>query len=86
MTRLQVTLPDAASEFIQSEIATGHYSTASEYLEFLIEQARAAKAKQKLDELLEEGLNSGLPIQFTQQWWKQRKAELLAGLPAESEE
>jgi len=86
MTRLQVTLPDAASEFVASEVATGNYSTASEYVEFLVEQARAAKGKQRLDEMLEEGLNSGPPIQFTSQWWKERKAALLATLPAEPEE
>jgi len=51
-----------------------------------LEQARDAKASQKLNEMLEEGLNSGPPIQFTPLWWKERKAELLASLPSETEE
>jgi hypothetical protein len=38
----------------------------------------------KLDALLEEGLNSGPPIQFTTEWWQQRKAELLRMLPRDT--
>jgi antitoxin ParD1/3/4 len=78
MTQVQLTLPDATSEFIQAEAAAGGYSTVSEYVRFLIEQARAAKSKQTLDDLLEDGLKSGPPIQFSAQWWSQRKAALLA--------
>ena len=86
MTRIQITLPDAASEFIQSQVSSGQFSTPSEYLGFLVEQARAVTAKQKLDNMLEEGIHSGSPIQFSAQWWQQRKAELLATLPPESSE
>lgn len=86
MTSIQVNLPDAAAEFVQSEIASGQYSTVSEYVEFLVEQARAARAKQALDEMLEAGLNSGTPIPFSTEWWSQRKAQLLATLPAETSE
>jgi hypothetical protein len=39
--------------------------------------------RSELDELLEAGLNSGVPIQFSEQWWQQRKSELLAMLPDE---
>jgi antitoxin ParD1/3/4 len=84
MTRIQVTLPDSASEFIQDQILSGQFATPSEYLGFLVEQARAIAAKQKLDNLLEEGLHSGAPIQFSPEWWQRRKAEMLAKLPAEN--
>jgi antitoxin ParD1/3/4 len=84
MTRIQITLPDAASEFIQSQVSSGQFATPSEYLGFLVEQARAMTAKEKLDNMLEEGLNSGTPIQFSAQWWQQRKAHLLSTLAPES--
>jgi antitoxin ParD1/3/4 len=86
MTKLQVTLPDTANEFIEDQVSSGQFANPSEYLGFLVEQARATAAKQKLDDLLEEGLHSGPPIQFTPQWWQQRKAELLSILPAEPAE
>jgi antitoxin ParD1/3/4 len=84
MTRMDVSLPDSATAFIESQVAAGHFATPSEYLGFLVEQARAEAQKQKLDDMLEEGLNSGPPIQFNAQWWQQRKAELLATLPEQA--
>ena len=86
MTTLQVTLPETASEFIASQVASGEFNTPSEYLAFLVEQARAGTAKQRLDRLLEEGLNSGPMIEFTPEWWRSRKEQLLATLPAERDE
>ena len=86
MTKIQGTLSDSATEYIESQVKAGSFSTPSEYLGFLVEQARATEGRQKLDEMLEEGLNSGPPIQFSAEWWQQRKAELLASLPPESAE
>ncbi len=86
MHTMQVTLPDSAREFITRQVATGDFSNPSEYLAFLIEQARASAARQRLDDRLEEGLSSGPPIEFTPAWWQARKSQLLATLPAESEE
>jgi antitoxin ParD1/3/4 len=86
MTTLQVTLPETASEFVARQVASGDFNNPSEYLTFLIEQARAGTAKRRLDDLLEEGLNSGPPIEFTPQWWRSRKEQLLATLPAERNE
>jgi antitoxin ParD1/3/4 len=83
MTKMHVTLPDTATEFIERQVSSGQFSTPSEYLGFLVEQARAAAGQQKLDNLLEQGLNSGPPIQFSTEWWQQRKAALLATLPTE---
>ena len=86
MVQLNVTLPESTAEFVESQLASGNFATPSEYLGYLIEQARATAAKQQLDSLLDEGLNSGQPIQFSDAWWRKRKAELLTTLPAESVE
>ncbi len=86
MHTMQVTLPESATEFVTRQVATGDFSNPSEYLAFLIEQARAAAARHRLDELLEDGLASGPPIEFTPAWWQARKSKLLATLPAEREE
>ena len=85
MTRIQVSLPDTAKDYIDGLVSSGQFASPSEYLGFLVEQARAAASKQKLDQLLEEGLNSGAPIPFSNEWWETRKAELLATLPAENQ-
>ena len=85
MTQLQVDLPDPAGEFVLGQVSSGHFASVSAYLGFLVEQARASAGKEKLDNLLEDGLNSGPPIQFSHQWWQGRKAELLATLPDSDE-
>lgn len=86
MTRLEIQLPDATKEFIETQVSTGQFSTPSEYLGFLVEQARVAAAQKSLDDLLEDGLHSGPPIPFTSEWWNERKARLLATLPVEAPE
>jgi antitoxin ParD1/3/4 len=83
---MQVTLPDTATEHISRQVASGDFATPSEYLAFLVEQARATAAQRRLDDLLDEGLDSGPPIEFTPQWWQSRKQQLLATLPAEHDE
>ena len=77
MTSIQVSLPETAAEFVQRQVMTGEFSSPSEYLGFLVEQARALVERQKLDNLLEEGLQSGDPIPFSSGWWQKRKATLL---------
>lgn len=86
MANIHVTLPEAATQFVEGQIASGQFASASEYLTFLVEEARATSAKRRLDDLLDEGLNSGRPIEFTPQWWQSRKAQLLATLPVEQDE
>jgi antitoxin ParD1/3/4 len=81
MTPIEVSLPESTTEFINYQVTAGHFATPSEYLGFLVEQARATAARESLDNLLEEGLHSGEPIQFSREWWQQRKAALLATLP-----
>ena len=41
MASLNISLPRAMKEFIASEVATGAYSTPSEYVRALIREARA---------------------------------------------
>lgn len=86
MTKIHVTLPDSAGEFIKAQVASGQFATTSEYLGFLVEQAQARAAKEKLDQMLDEGLQSGPPMQFSEAWWRDRKAALLGTLPMEHAE
>jgi antitoxin ParD1/3/4 len=86
MASIQVTLPETATQFVEGQVAAGQFANASEYLTFLVEEARATSAKRRLDDLLDEGTASGPPIEFTPEWWFSRKAQLLATLPAEQSE
>jgi antitoxin ParD1/3/4 len=62
--------------FIDEQIALGGYSTASEYIRDLIRQAQKQAARDKLDSLLLEGLQSGESIEVTDEWWQEKQERL----------
>lgn len=83
MIELQITLHNEASDFINDQIASGRYSTPSEALNAIVEQARVREAKARLATLLKEGLESGPPIEVTEEWLQEQRAALVAKIPPE---
>jgi antitoxin ParD1/3/4 len=81
MTTLNISLPDAMRTFIDEEIAKGGYSTASEYIRDLIRQAQKKAEEKKLEIMLLEGLDSGKPIEVTDEWWEQKRAQIMQSFP-----
>jgi len=71
-----VQLPDAAQSFIEEQVASGRFTSPSEFIVNLVEQARRQAAHERLEALLLEGLDSGPPIEVTPEYWEKRKAEL----------
>ena len=57
MNPLTVSLPEALTDYLQEQIAAGHYSTADDYIQALIQQDKERKTH--LEPLLLEGLASG---------------------------
>jgi antitoxin ParD1/3/4 len=58
------------------KVALGGYSTASEYIRQLIREDQKRASQERLQALLLEGLDSGTPIEATDDWWKQKWAAL----------
>jgi antitoxin ParD1/3/4 len=80
MTTLNISLPEPLQEYIDGKVAECGYSTPSEYIRQLIEEDQQRSARQQIDALLIEGLESGAPIEITDGWRQRREAELLATL------
>jgi antitoxin ParD1/3/4 len=78
MTTLNISLPETLQSFVEQQVAKGGYSNVSEYILHLIlqEQAKAAR----VEALLLEGLDSGEPIEVTDDWWEQKRTQLMQGL------
>jgi antitoxin ParD1/3/4 len=72
MTTLNISLPETMREFIDSQIAEGGYGTASEYIRDLIREAQKRKAKEKIEALLLEGLQSE-SSEMTREDWQELK-------------
>ena len=58
MTTLQIAIPDDVDEFLQSQVEQGAYQDTEDYVRHLIDEARESAAKQRLEELLLEGLRT----------------------------
>ena len=58
MTTMNISLPDLLKAFVDAQIATGRYGSASEYVRELIREDERRKAQERLEALLVEGLAS----------------------------
>jgi antitoxin ParD1/3/4 len=58
MATMNISLPDEMKAFIEAQMATAGYASASEYVRSLIRDAQKRLAKQELDAKLLEGLES----------------------------
>ena len=76
MTTLNISLPDSMRAFIEQKVADGNFSTASEYIRQLVRDDQKRAAQERLENLLMEGLK-GPRIGVTDEFWKQKKEELL---------
>jgi antitoxin ParD1/3/4 len=81
MTSLNISLPQELKNYIEQQTQQG-YSTPSEYVRELIREDQKRRAKEKLDALLMEGLNSGPPLAADAQFWEELRKEARARLAA----
>jgi antitoxin ParD1/3/4 len=77
METINISLPDSLKAFVETQVAEGGYSSASEYIRELIRADQKRKAEEKLEALLLEGLNSGEPIEVTEAFWNEKRRQLL---------
>jgi antitoxin ParD1/3/4 len=59
MTTPDISLPDSMREFIEQKVASGNYGTASEYIRQLVRADQKRAARERLEAILMEGLESG---------------------------
>ena len=76
MMTLQISLPESLRDFVERQVAEGGYETASEYVQDLLREIQKRKAKEKVEALLLEGLNSGDSIEVTPEYWKEMRRQL----------
>lgn len=71
---MNVSLPEDLKKYVEAQTERG-YSTPSEYVRELIREDRKRRAKQTLDALLVEGLNSGESIPVNAKFWADLRRE-----------
>lgn len=75
---LNIVLSDQILAFVEEQATAAGFNTASEYVYQLIlrEQERLLQQK-RVESLLLEGLESGTPIEATDDWWQQKRTQLV---------
>ncbi len=81
MTQFQISLPESLHQFIHQQVTRGGYSNTEEYIYHLILEDQKHHAQQRLEEMLIAGLDSGNPIEITDDWWQNKRTELSQKLP-----
>src|ERR1017187_5874970 len=79
MTSMNISLPQELKDYIERQTKAG-YSTPSEYLRELVREDQKRRAKERLDTLLLEGLDSGEALPATPAFWDELKREAFAKL------
>lgn len=69
MKSINISLPDMMRAYVEEQVTDGCYSTISEYFRELVRQDQKRKAKERLETLLLEGLNSGSSTLLTEKDW-----------------
>jgi antitoxin ParD1/3/4 len=81
---LNIGLPKDIEDLLHQQAANAGYETVSEYLAELIMREQERLSQQaRVEALLVEGLDSGEPIEATDDWWDQKRSSLGAQLPSE---
>lgn len=81
MQSMNISLPDPLKDFVDGQIATGRYSSASEYVRELIREDERRKAQERLEVLLLEGLQ-GQETELSRQELSDIRREALAQIQA----
>lgn len=77
-TSMNISLPDAMKSFVDEQVQSGGYGTASEYIRELVRRDQKERAEARLETLLLEGLESGEPIPLNEEYRKNLLRDLEA--------
>lgn len=67
---MNISLPDSMRAYIEEQVASGGYSTVSEYFRELVRQDQKQKAQERLEVLLLEGIESGTATPMNTEDWE----------------
>lgn len=81
MESMNISLPEPLKQFVDGQLASGRYSSVSEYIRELIRDDEKRKAEERLEALLLEGLQGG-EVELTREDWSAIREEAQARLAA----
>ena len=82
MRTMNISLPDTLKDFVEEQVSSGNYSSASEYVRELLRAAQDRKASERLAQLLSEGTNSGFGTAVTPEYWQAMRKDVASRITA----
>ncbi len=76
MASLHVSLSDEMRSFVDEQVHGGSYHNHSEYVRDLIRHDQKNRARERVDALLLEGLESGRPVPLKSDDWQEIREEV----------
>lgn len=82
MTSMNISVPEPMRDWVEALIKQGRYGNASEYFRELIRRDQERLARERLEQLLVEGIESGAPSPMTKKDWAEIRDEVAKKLEA----
>ena len=76
MTSMNISLPEPLRAWVEAQVKGGRYGNVSEYVRELIRRDQERQAKERLEQLLLEGMKSGPATSMTRENWAELRAEV----------
>ena len=76
MQTMNISLPDPMKQFVEEQVSSGAYSSASEYVRDLVRADQQRRAREALEHSLLEALREGPPEDATPEWWASLREEI----------
>ncbi len=78
MQTMNISLPDPMKQYVGEQVSAGAYSSASEYVRELVRADQKRHAKEQLEQILLNAINSGDPVEVTPEMVEEVKQRLRA--------
>ena len=76
MPTMNISLHENLKEFVESQVQSGDYSSASEFMRELVRREQKERLREQLELRLLEGLNSGDGIESSPEMWRDLHQEV----------
>jgi antitoxin ParD1/3/4 len=76
MTTMNISLPDSLKKYVDQQVSSAGFGSASEYVRELIRLDQVRQAERELARLLAEGFASGPAVEASADYWAARRSRL----------
>jgi antitoxin ParD1/3/4 len=72
---MNISLPESLKQWVEAQVSRKGYSTASEYVRDVLRREQEDEARRKINQLLDEGLESGKSTPLNANQWRKIRAD-----------